>query len=255
MRAILAIARRETGAYLSSPIGWIGLCAFLFVTGFFFTISLWAWGMQSAEAYNPYQLEQMDVNQMLIGPLFGNLAVVALLIMPALTMRLLAEDRATKSVELLLTSPIASWQIVLGKFLGALGFSLLMVVGTLYIPAIVTWLGEPDTNLLVTNYASFVLLLATYVSIGLFASSLTEHQLVALVLAFSFNLLTFIVGWIGELLQDGTLKTVVQFASTVHHMDQMGRGLVHLADVVYFLSFIGFFLFATTQRVEALRWR
>lgn len=255
MSAVLAIARRETMAYFASPMGWIGLCAFVFITGFFFTISLWAWGVQASQAYSPMQLEQMDVNSMLLAPMFGNLGVVALFVLPALTMRLLAEDRSTRSVELLLTSPITSAQIVLGKFLGAMGFCAVMVAATFYIPAILGWLGEPDTNVMLANYGAFFLLLASYVAIGLFASSLTEHQLVALVLSFSFNLLTWIVGWIGELLDDGPFKTGVQWISTVHHMEQLGQGLIHSGDIVYFLSFIAFFLFATTQRVEALRWR
>jgi ABC-2 type transport system permease protein len=255
MNAIWAIARRETGAYFSNPIGWICLCAFVVISGFFFFAMLLAYSEASAQAaFSPYG-DQMNVDEWIVQPLFGNLGVIALLMSPALTMRLFAEDRRQRVMELLLTSPISSTEIVLGKFLGAMGFGLVLCASTLHYAAILYWLGEPDTGVFVCNYVAFLLLLGTFFAVGLFASSLTENQIVALVVAFGFNLIVWVLGWVATGAGDGVVKSVVEGISMLNHVEQLGKGLLHVRDIVYFVTFIGFFLFATTQRVEALRWR
>ena len=256
MNAVLAIARRETSAYFASPVGWICLSGFVILTGFFFFVMLMMYGDYASQGMmNPGMADQINVNDLVVSPLFDNMAVIALLMSPALTMRLFAEDRKTRSLELLLTSPVSSLEIVLGKFLGAMGFAGVLTASTLHFPAILYWLGEPDTGIVVANYVSFVLLLATFFAVGMLASAMTDNQLVALVVAFGVNLLLWVVGWSVSSADPGLLKTVVEALSMVTHVETLGKGLIHIKDVVYFLSFIGFCLFATTQRVEALRWR
>jgi ABC-2 type transport system permease protein len=256
MNAVLAIARRETAAYFSTPIGWICLCAFATLTGFFFFVMLTMYSDYAAQAMmSPGQADSLNVDDLIVSPLFDNMAVIALLMSPALTMRLFAEDRKTRAMDLLLTSPVTSFQVVLGKFLGAMGFAGVLVASTLHFPAILTWLGEPDRGILVANYVSFLLLLGAFFAVGMLASALTENQLVALVVAFGVNLLLWVLGWSVSSSDAGLLKTVVESLSMVTHAERLGKGLVHVQDIVYFLSFIGFCLFATTQRVEALRWR
>jgi ABC-2 type transport system permease protein len=252
----MAIARRELSAYFSTPIGWICLCAFVTITGFFFFAMLLAYNQASAEAvFNPMQADSMNVNDWIVSPLFGNMGVVALLLSPALAMRLIAEDRRNRSIELLLTSPVRSVEIVLGKFLGALGFAGVLALYTLPYPAVLMWLGEPDLGILACNYVGFMLLLGCFMASGLFASSLSENQIVALAIAFGMNLMIWVISWIGIAAGEGAIKTTVEYVSMLTHIEQLGKGLVHVQDMVYFVTFIGFFLFATTQRVEALRWR
>lgn len=252
----MAIARRELSAYLASPIGWIVICNFVLLWGIFFAVMLVAYNNAAEQAvFNPYGADQLNVNDAIITPLFGNLSVIALLASPALTMRLIAEDRRNRSIELLLTSPVRSGEIVLGKFFGAIAFSGVLGAAMLVYAGILYALGEPDPGVLIANYTCFFLLFGTYMAAGLLASSLTENQIVALVLAFGFNLTIWIFGWFGSLLDDGSVKTVVEYVSMLNHIEQMSKGVVHIEDAVYFLSFIGFCLFAATQRVEALRWR
>ena len=131
----------------------------------------------------------------------------------------------------------------------------MLAAATLHFPAILYWLGEPDTGIVAANYVAFLLLLATFFAVGMLASAMTDNQLVALVVAFGVNLLLWVVGWSVSSADPGTLKTVVEALSMVTHVETLGKGVIHIKDVVYFLSFIGFCLFATTQRVEALRWR
>ncbi len=254
MNAVLAIARRETSAYFATPIGWICLAAFTVLSGFFFFAMLMGYAQYAEQAFGA-QADQLNVNDLIVGPLFDNMGVIALLMSPALTMRLFAEDRKNKSLELLLTSPISSAQIVLGKFLGAMGFGLVLAAATIHFPLILGWLGEPDPNVVAVNYLGFLLMLGTFFAIGMLASSLTENQLVALVVAFGVNLLLWVVGWYAQGTDAGTLKSVIEALSMTTHTQQLGKGIVHLKDVTYFVTFIGFCLFATTQRVEALRWR
>lgn len=256
MRNVLAIARREVAAYMTNPIGWIILCGFVIMWGIFFTVMLFGYNQAAADAVlSPYGADQLNVNDMIVTPLFGNIGVIAMLCSPALAMRLIAEDRRTRSIELLLTSPVSSTQIVLGKFLGAVGFAGVLALNTLLYAAILLWLGEPDPGVLASNYLAFFLIFGTFLAAGLFMSSLTENQVVALVLAFGFNLTVWIIGWVGSLLDEGALRTTVEYISMLNHMDDMSKGVIQLEDIVYFLTFIGFFLFATVQRVEALRWR
>jgi ABC-2 type transport system permease protein len=256
VNAILAIARREVAAYFATPIGWICLCAFVFVTGLWFVIGLLQYLDYAAQMmFNPMQADQFNVNDAFVKPMFDFMGTIALFMTPALTMRLFAEDRRSRAMELLLTSPVSSLEIVLGKFLGAMGFAAVLAASTLHLPALLLWLGEPDPNMIAAGYVSFLLLLATYMAIGLLASSTTENQIVALVVAFSVNLFLYIVGWLVFSADDGALKTVVEAVAMPSHVDRLAKGLVHVEDLVYFLTFTGFCLFATTQRVEALRWR
>jgi ABC-2 type transport system permease protein len=256
LKSVLAIARREVSAYLTNPMGWIILCGFVIMWGIFFTIMLFGYNQAAAEAVmNPFGADQMNVNDMVVSPLFGNMSVIAMLASPALAMRLIAEDRRNRSIELLLTSPVTSTQIVLGKFLGAIGFAAVLGATTLLYAGILMWLGEPDLGVLGANYLGFFLIFGTFLAAGLFASSLTENQVLALVLAFGFNLVIWIIGWVGSLLDEGKLKTTIEYISMLEHIEQMSKGVIQTQDLVYFVTFIGFFLFATVQRVEALRWR
>jgi ABC-2 type transport system permease protein len=187
--------------------------------------------------------------------LFDNMGVIALLLSPALTMRLFAEDRKNRSIELLLTSPISSFQIVLGKYLGAMGFAAVLAASTLHFPLLLSAYGDPDPYVVLANYAGFLLLLGTFFAVGMLASSLTDNQLVALVVAFGVNLLLWVVGWSVQSVDSGALKTFVEALAMTNHTQALGKGLLHVKDLAYFVTFIGFCLFATTQRVEALRWR
>lgn len=256
MTVILSIARRELQAFFASPIGWISLTAFTVISGFFFTAMLLGYAEASTQAVlNPMMGDGLNVNEWVIQPFFGNLAVIMMLLTPALTMRLIAEDRRQRAIELLLTSPISSTQIVLGKFMGVLGFVAVLMLFTLHIPALLYWKGDPDTGVFLANYLSFFLITATFMAIGLFASALTENQIVALTISFGLNLMMWVLSWATQGAGDGAIKTVIEYLSMLTHIDGLSKGLLHLKDFVYFFTFIGFFLFATTQRVEALRWR
>ncbi len=256
MTGALNIARRETSAIFNTPVGWIALTAFTFISGFFFTAMLLGYfDAYSQSVLNPMQADQLSVNEWVIQPFFSNLGVISLFIVPAVTMRLIAEDRRQRSIELLLTSPISSFEIALGKFLGGMGFALVMAITTLPFIWFLYAFGDPDSGIVGANYLSFILMLGTLISLGTFCSSLTENQIVAFMIAFAVSLFLWISNWPVQSMDDGNVKSAIDYLSMLKHADEMGKGLIHTQDLMYFLSFIGFFLFATAQRVEALRWR
>lgn len=250
MTAIFAIARRELGGYFSSVIGWIVLVAFTFLAGFFFSAMLIGYAAQP-----PGGAPEENVTEMMIQGIFGNLSVITLLMMPLVTMGIIAADRRERSIELLLTSPISSWQIVFGKFLGGMAFALAMVAMTFEIPAALFSLGSPDTGVFYATYGGFLVLMGVFVAVGMFASSLSDNQLISAVIAFGILLAAWIVGWFATIPGEGALKATIEHIALLNHFEQLSKGVVHTNDIVYFVSVIVFFLFATTQRVEALRWR
>ncbi|MED5371045.1 MAG: ABC transporter permease subunit [Myxococcota bacterium] len=260
MRNTFAIAGRELRSYFATPVGWLSLTGYVFLTGFFFLAFLLYYNEQAATmGFNPYGEADMNVDEWLVAPFFGNANIILLFLCPALTMRLLAEDRKSKSLELLLTSPISTTEIVLGKYLGALGFVLVLFAGTLHYPALLMWMGDPDPGILASCYLSWTMMTACFMAVGLMASAFTENQMVAMILAFGLLLIFWLLGWmesgLGSTGFQATIKEVLSFASLVNRTEDMQKGLIHTKDLVYFASFIGFFLFVTHQRVEAYRWR
>jgi ABC-2 type transport system permease protein len=255
MRNILAIAKREVVAYFASTMGWLVLCAFLLVTGFFFAAIASSYAMQVSQAGASPYAESFNLSEYLVAPFFGNMSVILLMLCPALSMRLFAEDRRTRSMELLLTSPVSTFEIVVGKYLGGMGFVGALLLATVHYPAILYWLGNPDTGVILCTYLALLLQLGAFMAIGLLASAFTENQVVAAVLSFAVLLLFWVLSWADSASAGGTLGTVLSYASMMSHMEEMSKGLIHLKDIVYYVSFIAVALFATQQRVEAYRWR
>ena len=174
-------------------VGWLCLTAFAAISGFFFAMMATEFSVQATTAaYNPYVAEQINLNDWLIQPFFANTSVVLLMLSPALSMRLLAEDRVNSLFEPLLSSPVTSGQIVLGKFLGALGFVSVMLASTLPLTAMLYWLGTPDTGILLSCYLSAFLLAASFLSVGLLTSAMTENQIV-LVTGFALLLVLWVL--------------------------------------------------------------
>jgi len=253
MRNILAIAQRELRHYFTTPTGWLALCAFLVVTGFFFVLEVRWFALESMDtAYNPYR-EPLDLGAHLLAPFYGEISLIMLMICPALSMRLFAEDRRQRSFELLLTSPVSTTEIVLGKYLGGMSFAGLMVLATGHYALLLIWVGAPDLGVLAGAYLNMLLLTGAFMAVGLLTSAMTENQVVALVLALVGLLLFWALAAVG-MMGSGPWTEALSAASLFTHAEPLGRGVLRLQDLAYYGSFIGFFLFATHQRVESMRW-
>jgi len=249
---VLHIAAREFRATFGNPVGWLVLCAFLLLTGVFWYAQLDFYVTESANlVFNPYGAPSMTLAGYLLGPFFGNTLVVVLMVMPAVTMRLFAEEIRGRTLELLLTSPVSTLEIVLGKFLGALLFVVLMLAATAYAPlSLLAWTDTLDWGVVGGGYLALLLVSAALLSLGMFASSITNSQMVALVLGFSGSLALYVLSWLG----DGSDAWQTQL-SVGAHVEDLLRGALRLSDLTYYAAFVSFFLFATHQRLESFRWK
>jgi len=247
MSAVFAIARREMEAVFTTVIGWMALLGFVFFNGLIF---IWA---ASEYAQPSMGGPAFDIDRHLIPDLFGTISFMLLLLLPAVSMRLFSEDQRQGSFEMLLSAPLASWEIVLGKFFGAMGFVCLMLLSLSHCFLGLFWMGSPDLGVLAMNILSILLFSGACISIGMLFSSFTKNQFIALSLSF----VTCLAFWISDgvsQLATGSLAEALSHLSFMPHLDRMGQGVLHLKDLGYFTCFTGFFLFATLQRIEANRW-
>jgi len=257
MRNLRHIVVKELRSLFVSPIAYVVIPGFLILSGFFFYDLLTSYTrlVSFYQMYrNPMVLDQLNVNDFILSPLFQNINVLLLLVIPLITMRLFAEEKKQGTDELLFTLPLKTGEIVLGKALAAILFFLVILVLTAPYPIILSKISNPDVGKIFSAYLGLFLLGISFISLGLFASSLTDNQIVAAVLGFSALLLFWIVGWIGET-AEGPLALVLGAVSLTNHFEGFAKGVLEVKDLVYFATFIGFWIFLTLRSVESVRWR
>jgi ABC-2 type transport system permease protein len=233
-RKLFAIVRRELGAYLSSPLGYIVMFVYFLIGGFFF----WLITTRSHAASMTY--------------IFQNFMFIFLLVAPLITMRLWSEEEKNGTAELLKTSPLTIWEIVVGKYLGACSFFLVMSSVTLVYLAFIFALGNPDVMPLFANYLGYFLGVMAFFSIGLFASTITENQIVAAIVSFFVLLLLWVIGVAGDGVQ-GPAGDFLKYVSIMSHTDDFFKGIIDLSHVFYLLSLIFLGLFLSVKVLESKR--
>jgi len=170
------------------------------------------------------------------------------------TMRTYSEEKRSGTIELLLTSPLTDWEIILGKFLGAMALYSAMLAVTLIHVGFLFVYGRPEWKPLVTAYLGLLLMGGCFISVGLFISSLTRNQIVAGMVTFAVFLLLWIITWIGSF-SGPTVDKLTQYLSIVDHYDDFGKGVIDTTHLIYYVSFITFGLFLTAKAVDSERWR
>jgi ABC-2 type transport system permease protein len=234
MRAIGIILRRELEGYFTSPVAYVFLVIFLLLTGFFtFT----------AGAF----FERGEAN---LSAFFGWHPWLYLVLVPAVGMRVWAEERRAGTIELLLTLPITTWQAIIGKFLAPWLFLALALVLTFPVVLTVNVLGEPDNGAIAAGYVGSLLLAGAYLALTCMTSAMTRNQVVAFILSVVICLFLILAGFnpVTDLLARWTNSTVVDTVaafSVITHFDGFQRGVIDSRDLIFFLSMIGFALFAT----------
>jgi len=249
-----AVAGKELRTYFASPVAYvvIGLYALLF--GYFFVLFLTAFADQSMRMAAMGMNQPINVNQMMIRPLLGNMSVIGLFILPMLTMRTYAEEKRSGTFELLLTAPLTDLQIVLGKFFGSLSlYAIMLAVSSLNV-VVLFWWGAPEWRQIATSYLGLLLIGASFIAIGLFVSSLTKNQIVAGIVTFAIALILWVISWVGEGAGE-TVRAIVSSLSVIEHYEDFSKGVIDTKHLVYYLSFIAFGLFLTVKSVDSERWR
>jgi ABC-2 type transport system permease protein len=239
LNTVRTVAAKEFRSYFQSPIAYIFITAFLVLTHFFF--------------FRGFFL----VNQATLREFFGLIPIVFLFFVPALSMRLWAEERKLGTTELLLTFPVEDWEAVLGKYVAALGFLAVALGCTLPLALTVIILGRPDGGAMFGGYLGSLLLGGTYMALGLWISSLTSNQIIAFILALFGSFALFMVGEpivLSAIPQALGLRSFFAYLSVGYHFDSMGRGVLDLRDLLYYLSVIAFFLFLNIRSIESRKW-
>jgi ABC-2 type transport system permease protein len=237
VRVSLAIALKEIQTYFTSPMGYIVALVYLALTGFYFGLSVS--GLFPEATIEGY-----------IAPS----AFFLVLLAPAMTMRLLSEEQKLGTIELLLTSPVRDWEVVLGKFLASLVFFVGTLSLTLYYVVLLYAYASPDSGPVWGGYLGLILYGATALSIGLLASSLTNNQIVALVVGFGILLILTVVDQASRLL-DGVGATIVTQVGIRTHLADFSRGVIDTKHIVYYVSVTAIFLFLTVRSLETRRWK
>lgn len=258
MRNTLTIAAREIRSYFVSPVAYVVLTGFLLLAGWFFFNLLARFsyllqvygGMGRAGA----ELERLNLNEFVLSPLLHNLSVVLVILVPVISMRTFAEEKRLGTFELLLTSPLKVGEIVAGKFLGALAFITLMLALTGIYPILLVVYGNPETGIMLAGYLGLYLVAASFLSIGLLTSSLTENQIIAAVSCLVALLLLYVINWPADT-STPTIGAVLHYLSVTEHFSEFVKGVIDSRAIAYFLSLTAAALFLTHRSVESLRWR
>jgi ABC-2 type transport system permease protein len=252
VRNIMAIADKELRSYFSSPIAYIIIGFFLLPFGVFFYLYLTAFVRQSMQ-----QAQfggAMNINQNVIRYVLQNASVIILFIMPMITMRTYSEEKRSGTIELLLTSPVTDLEIIVGKFLGALGLYMALLSVTLPYMGILFYYGNPEWRPVAAGYLGLLLMGGTFVSLGLLISSTTNNQIVAGIVTFVVFLLLWIVGWFADS-AGPTIGPITSWLSITEHFDDFSKGIIDTKHVLYYMSLITFGLFLTAKSVDTERWR
>ncbi|MDI3311552.1 MAG: ABC transporter permease [Thermoanaerobacterium sp.] len=232
---MLTIYKRELKSYFLSPLAYVLVGFLLLISGYFFATFV------------------LSTQYALMSPVFGNMVFVFMFVSPILTMRLISEEMKNGTDQLLMTSPLRITDMVLGKYFAALTVYTLSLVISLIYPLYLKIYSKPDFGPILTGYIGTFLMGAAFIAIGIFASSLTENQLIAGVIGFSILLLFWIISWLGDVFQ-GTAKNIVDNISLLQRFNNFQNGVLSLNDVVFYLSVIIFFVFVTIMVVDKRRW-
>jgi len=254
MSNVMAIARKELRSYFASPIAWVVIGFFALMFGFFFYSLLLYFDRQSMQAGGFGGGPSVNVNEQFLRPVFMNATVIFLFVLPMVTMRTYAEEKRSGTIELLLTAPLTDFQIIFGKFLGAMGLFASMLAVTLIHVAILFKFGNPEWRPIVTTYLGLFLMGGCFISLGLLISSLTKNQIVAGMITFGVFLMLWVINWLASFFGP-TTQQVLNYLSFTDHLDDFTRGVIDTRPLVLYVSVTVFCLFLTVRSLEARRWQ
>jgi ABC-2 type transport system permease protein len=236
MSTSVTVAKREIKAYFNSPVAYIVVTVFMLIAGYLYWSQLFLEKQTELRYY------------------FTLTPLIFTFIVPAITMRLFAEEKGSGTLEMLITMPVRDWEVVLGKFLAGVAMLAAIVGMTAFYGVTLSLLGPVDAGPMLTGYLGIFLMGGAYVAIGVMASSLTRNQIVAFILAFGISFALFIFGQIVHYAPDW-LAPVLSFLSMGNHFESLSRGVVDSRDVVFYLSVMVVSLVIATASLESRKWK
>jgi ABC-2 type transport system permease protein len=236
MSATLAITKRELRHYFNSPVAYIVITVFMLLAGYLFWNTVFIERQAEMRGY------------------FGLMPMLFTFIIPAITMRLLAEEKGSGTLELLITMPIRDWEVVVGKFLAAVGLLAALLLLTLVYAFTLAAIGPVDKGPAYGGFFGLLLMGSAYAAIGVMASSLTRNQIVAFILAFAISFGLYLFGRVVQIVPPA-VQPVVAFLSIDNHFEAISRGVIDSRDVFYYLSVIAVSLVVATVSLESRKWK
>lgn len=238
MSKVITLVKKELNSYFISPLGYVVISVFLVISGWLFIQTFFLSAQASMREF------------------FDLLPIIFMFFLPAVTMAAWSEEKRSGTIEVLTTFPVKSLELVLAKFASSFIFLAIMLFLTITIPLMISNLGSPDKGVIIAGYIGSLLLGAAYIAVGLWVSSITKNQIVSFILAvviiFGFYIIgnSFIIGslpvWIAS---------AGKFLSFSAHFNSILRGVISLADVVYYLSVVAFFLFLNAREISLRNWK
>jgi ABC-2 type transport system permease protein len=265
VKHVTAIAGRELRSLFVSPTAYVVLTLWAILAAVFFLSSLVSFQMELVRIQQFQQFElarSWNLNDHLIAPFVASMWIVLIFVVPGITMGLFASEKTNGTEELLLTSPLTIWEIVIGKFLAGAVFVGLMTAVVAFFPGVLFVYGDPETGKTASCLMALFLLSLSYVAVGAFASSVTRNQLIAFFLALVILLVMLMLGFLSNIVGQGapggfmaSAGDVLRWLAPDEHFQNMLQGLVETADLAYFAVVIGTFLLLAKASIESVRWR
>jgi ABC-2 type transport system permease protein len=230
-------AQKELRSFFNSAVAYVILTLFLLIAGWFFSSSM----------FLVNQADLRDVFSVIV-------PLIYLFFIPAITMRVIAEEKKSGTIELLVTMPVRDVEIVLGKYIATLILLASALALTFAYPVTIALLGDPDGRALIGGYLGLLLMGASYLAIGVFTSGLTPNQIVAFITGFALIFVFFMLDKV-IIFFPGPLASILEYASVTYHFENLARGVIDTRDLVYYGSLIALFLFLAVRSLEARKWR
>jgi ABC-2 type transport system permease protein len=236
MSPALVISRREIRTYFNSPVAYIVVTVFTIITGYLFFTQLFLEKQAEMRGF------------------FGIMPLLFTFLIPAITMRLLADEKGSGTLELLITMPVRDWEVVVGKFLAAMALLVASLGLTLAFVITVRLMGPLDRGPTIGGYIGLLLMGGSYVAIGVMCSSFTRNSIVAFIVAFAISFALFLFARLTQFVPE-SIQPLISFLSTEGHFENVSRGVVDSRDVIYYLSLMGVCLLVATTSLESRKWR
>lgn len=255
MKNLLPFIKKELRAYFYSPIAYIVAGVFLGLVGYFFYASIQGFSMQAVQfSGSTEDVSGFNPTNVVMKGLFRSMGTVFVLLTPLITMRLIAEEKRARTMELLMTSPLSITTIIAGKYLAALLIYTMIILSTLYIPLTIEYFSTVSWAHVLTGYLGLLLIGMAMISVGVFCSAVTDKQVIAAVLTIGILVLFwFIGGGIGG--HTESITRIMREFSLFGHFENLYSGLLDTRDIIYLLSFTLVALFLTHRVLESGRWK
>jgi ABC-2 type transport system permease protein len=244
---------RELKSLFYSPVAYLVLFAFYLLSGYFFASIVTAYANYSMMSAGRGGGD-MKLLEYLFAPYLGNVAVTFIFILPLISMRAFSEEKKSGTIETLFTLPFSDLDILLGKYFASLTLLAAMLLPVFMFPLFIADKAALHWPAILSGFFGIFLVGATFISVGIFTSALTENQVISAALGFGTILLLFVLGWM-ESSASGFFKDLLQNLAIMTHFQEMSKGVIALKDVMYFVLFSGFSLFATLRILESKKWR